>query len=351
MPVLSEFQITRPKHIMTQEETLDWLARAHALAAQDEGLYSSIKEKLLQIGLGPQKIQKRGTVLSDFTHQNWDEMQIYPVRRLPEGACLGIRMKCFADETTRFFEELYPTRESLPEHLIHVTCTGYVAPSGAQKVVGKRAAKTEITHAYHMGCYGAIPAVRMGVGYQKPVDIVHTELCSLHINPLLHTTEQLVVQSLFADGIIKYSIKQTGPGLKILKLQEEVIPDTSDDMSWICEKWGFKMKLSRDVPVLIARALPAFTERLVQGDWKKAIFAIHPGGPKIVEQVAKVLQLEPGQVKHTQEILQNYGNMSSATLPHVWEAVLKEAAPGTKVVSLAYGPGLTLCGGLFECVS
>lgn len=351
MPVLSGFRIVRPQFGITQEETLEWLARAHALASQDETLYSPIKAKLAQIGLGPQKIRKRGTFLSDFTHHNWDQMQIYPIGRLPEGSCLGTRMKCFEKETTRFFEELYPTRESLPEHLIHVTCTGYVAPSGAQKVVGKRGAKTEISHAYHMGCYGAIPAIRMGVGYQKRVDIVHTELCSLHINPLLHSTEQLVVQSLFADGIIKYSIKETGPGLKIVSLQEEVIPDTSDDMSWVCEAWGFKMTLSRDVPVLIAQALPEFVKRLVKGPWKDAIFAIHPGGPKIVEQVAKILQLEPSQIKHTQDILQNCGNMSSATLPHVWEAVLKEASPGTKVVSLAYGPGLTLCGGFFECVS
>jgi predicted naringenin-chalcone synthase len=42
--------------------------------------------------------------------------------------------------------------------------------------------------------------------------------------------------------------------------------------------------------------------------------------------------------------------MSSATLPHVWMRVLADerVAPGTLVASLAFGPGLTCAGGLFE---
>jgi predicted naringenin-chalcone synthase len=42
--------------------------------------------------------------------------------------------------------------------------------------------------------------------------------------------------------------------------------------------------------------------------------------------------------------------MSSATLPHVWARLLDDTsvAPGTPIVSLAFGPGLTVCGGLFR---
>jgi predicted naringenin-chalcone synthase len=39
-------------------------------------------------------------------------------------------------------------------------------------------------------------------GAEARVDIVHTELCSLHLQPLRHEAEQLVIQSLFADGCI-----------------------------------------------------------------------------------------------------------------------------------------------------
>ena len=43
--------------------------------------------------------------------------------------------------------------------------------------------------------------------------------------------------------------------------------------------------------------------------------------------------------------------MSSATLPHVWKALDDERlATGTKVVSLAFGPGLTIFGAVFEVI-
>ena len=62
-----------------------------------------------------------------------------------------------------------------------------------------------------MGCYAAVPAVRIAAGLvatrlRARVDIVHTELCSLHLDPADHRIEQLVVQSLFADGLIRYSL-------------------------------------------------------------------------------------------------------------------------------------------------
>jgi predicted naringenin-chalcone synthase len=50
------------------------------------------------------------------------------------------------------------------------------------------------------------------------------------------------------------------------------------------------------------------------------------------------------------QILKDYGNMSSATLPHVWERMLcdQQVPNGQKIISLAFGPGLNIAGGLFE---
>jgi len=47
-------------------------------------------------------------------------------------------------------------------------------------------------------------------------------------------------------------------------------------------------------------------------------------------------------------ILRSYGNMSSATLPHVWRSIVEDDAisAGTLVATLAFGPGLTVSGGL-----
>ena len=47
-------------------------------------------------------------------------------------------------------------------------------------------------------------------------------------------------------------------------------------------------------------------------------------------------------------MLRDYGNMSSATLPYIWMRLLRDVPVGTLIPSLAFGPGLTICGALFE---
>jgi len=235
-------------------------------------------------------------------------------------------------------------------------------------------ALTTVTHAYHMGCYAAFPAIRIAAGHlgmpaelrpsrrERRVDIVHTELCTLHLDPSDHAAEQCVVQSLFADGFVRYSLRDArsdehARGLELLALSEQILPDSASSMAWTVGDFGMHMSLMRDVPDRIASALrPFVTELLAKGGFnvaealRDAVVAVHPGGPKIIDRVREVLELSPAQVQASRDVLFEYGNMSSATLPHVWQRVLDDEAvrAGTLVLSLAFGPGLTVCGGLFR---
>ncbi len=60
--------------------------------------------------------------------------------------------------------------------------------------------------------------------------------------------------------------------------------------------------------------------------------------------------LNDAQVQTSRDVLFDHGNTSSATLPHVWKRLVEErgVAPGALVPSLAFGPGLTMCGELFR---
>jgi predicted naringenin-chalcone synthase len=51
-------------------------------------------------------------------------------------------------------------------------------------------------------------------------------------------------------------------------------------------------------------------------------------------------------------VLNEHGNMASATAPHIWQAIVEspEIPVGSKVLSMAFGPGLTVIGALFEKV-
>ena len=217
-------------------------------------------------------------------------------------------------------------------------------------------ARTQVTHAYHMGCYASLPALRIAQGFEGVTDIVHTEVCSLHFDPLSLVPEQIVVQSLFADGHIRYRLDHEPPieGFQIEALMEKIIPESSEMMTWTPGKSGFHMTLDRRVPELLKANLNGFIDEILDlakiERSESLIFAIHPGGPKIIEAVEEALNLFRHQSTESHEVLRKHGNMSSATLPHVWKAILenRERRDGQAVVSLAFGPGLTLSGGVFR---
>jgi predicted naringenin-chalcone synthase len=157
---------------------------------------------------------------------------------------------------------------------------------------------------------------------------------------------------LFADGFMKYSIVRNSrePHLKVIALREEIIPNSLKAMTWNVVDWGFQMSLAKEVPVLITRHLPGYLERLCKSHFNEALFAVHPGGPKILMHVQELLGLSDRQMSYSFQVLKEYGNMSSATLPHIWQKILQDpnVPTHTPIISLAFGPGLSLSGALME---
>jgi predicted naringenin-chalcone synthase len=351
---------------------LAWLASAHAeaeatLGQLDERERQRFETKVARVlqrcACPPSKLARRGHSVPDVERKGFLDNDLYDLRRHPHGRSTATRMKRFGDVVEAYFARAYEHDQDPPDDLIHVTCTGYVSPSGAQKLVARKGwgSHTRVTHAYHMGCYAALPAVRMAAGFStigaRRVDIVHTELCTLHLDPGDHRVEQLVVQSLFADGMIRYSmLPDAGPGLRLVTSYEVIVPDSHDAMGWRISAHGMQMVLSRDVPDRIAAELRSFVVELFKrggldlGHLKTSLFAVHPGGPKIIERVREVLELRDEQVAASAGVLRDHGNMSSATLPHIWMRMLADpdVPAGTLIPSLAFGPGLTVCGALLE---
>lgn len=375
---MHQFRVVRPAYERSQASSLAWLEAAHALAysysdSPKESFASTIRKLMDRYACSPEKIQFRSSVCSDFTHLNWSDMEIYNLSGLRLMGGMECRMNVYLRESKKLLNQLYAEVKSAPHEMIHVSCTGYVSPSPVQQLVAEKdwSSHTLVTHAYHMGCYAAMPSVRMACGslltqlnYRKSVrtvDVVHTELCSLHFDPFNHAPDQLVVQSLFSDGAVKYTLttqQPSGSSLKFLGFNEEILPHSADAMTWACADWGMKMTLSKSVPELIATKLKKFVTELLDlsgvssSKEHKIFYAVHPGGPKIIDKAQEILEASQLQVQHSQQILASCGNMSSATLPHVWDKMLQDplVPSGSTIVSLAFGPGLSLCGAVFEKV-
>ena len=296
----------------------------------------------------------------------------------PDGLTLKERMELYDRTVSECFGKLYENETEAPDDLIHVTCSGYVSPSPAERLVSTKSWSTTVTHCYHMGCYAFFPGLRMATGIQtaaqcgfttpkKRVDIAHTELLSLHMKLSALTPEDIITQTLFSDGFIRYSLvpesearKGQGRALRLLTFRESLIPDSLDDMTWVIGNHQFEMTLAIEVPLQIEQNIRPFLDGMFAqvgksfGAEKESLyFAIHPGGPKIVDFVCSKLNLRSDQVRHSHEILYENGNMSSATIPYLLNAVLNDPSipDGTLVPAFAFGPGLTIAGALFEKIN
>jgi len=368
--LLTRFIATRPRYETPQERSLHWLAQVHAESeatrlrltpGERDKFEVKMARAIRRVACGPDRIGNRGQSIGDLEALDFDRDALYDVRHHPRGKGTEARTRRYVAIVDEYFARSYAD-EAPPDDLLHVTCTGYASPNGAQKLVGKRGWPTRVTAAYHMGCYAALPALRVAAGFLATgsgrVDIAHTELCSLHLDPSDHRLEQLVVQSLFSDGMIRYCMvpDQGTRGLAVLSTHERVLPDTAEAMTWLAGDAGMQMTLSREVPERIAQALRGFmTDMLASAgrgvhDLKRALLAVHPGGPKIIDRVRDILELDETQVAASRRVLFDYGNMSAATLPHIWMRILDDAsvAPGTLIPTLAFGPGLTVTGALLE---
>src|SRR5579862_2990683 len=349
-----------------------------------EKLGRTIGERMARYGASSQHIAQRQVSVLDSYFVRHDAhaaglKKAYGDLRTPTGELLDARMDLFEDTACQVFERLYgDTSATPPDDIVHVSCSGYVSPSPVQIFLSKRNwLNTAVTHSYHMGCYGAFPAIRTALGLvgssyvslparKQRVDLVHTEFLSLHFDLLGDEADNFVTSTLFADGFIKYSAsplaefaKRRSPGLKILAIDEHILPDSLPEMTLRPGPLQFDMSLSKRVPFMIRDSIADFVRSIfgqvgLDFEREKAamIFAIHPGGPAILNQIRGKLGIEEFAVAMSRRVLYEHGNMASATAPHIWKSIVDspEIPAGSKILSMAFGPGLTVIGALFEKV-
>ena len=239
-------------------------------------------------------------------------------------------------------------------HLVTVCCTGFQAPGfdlALIKLLGLDAG-VQRTHVGFMGCHGALNGLRVAQAFVEAdadavVLLCSVELCSLHLyygwDP-----EKLVANALFADGaaalVATADMCGFGSYPTLLASGSTVIPNTEELMHWQIGNHGFEMGLSPQVPEAVASELKPWLERWLKprgfSIGKIASWAVHPGGPRLLQACANALELDPDQISESQAVLREHGNMSSATILFIINRLRYVAAPGP-CVALAFGPGLS----------
>jgi predicted naringenin-chalcone synthase len=138
---------------------------------------------------------------------------------------------------------------------------------------------------------------------------------------------------------------------RVLATGSCLLPDSRDAMTWRIGDYGFEMTLSARVPELIAEHLRPWLESWLDGHGRSlgevGSWAVHPGGPRILEAVEAGLVLDPQALAASREVLSSCGNMSSPTVLFVLDRLRRQSAP-LPCVALAFGPGLTAEAALVE---
>nr|WP_255552059.1 3-oxoacyl-[acyl-carrier-protein] synthase III C-terminal domain-containing protein [Roseivirga sp. E12] len=135
--------------------------------------------------------------------------------------------------------------------------------------------------------------------------------------------------------------------MKPVAFHNEIFSGGEQEMAWNIGDFGFEMKLSAYVPVLIEKGIKNLVQQLKDKLSIEEIhhYALHPGGKRILEVIEQELKLEKDQDWAGREVLRSYGNMSSPTVVFVLKKLfdsLNGSNKGDKILSLAFGPGLTV---------
>jgi predicted naringenin-chalcone synthase len=238
-------------------------------------------------------------------------------------------------------------------HLITVSCTGMSAPGLDLQVMelmdfGKNIFRTSVNF---MGCYAAIHALKIGDAICRAdkaaqVLIVCTELCTVHFQREA-TIDNITSSLLFGDGsaaLLMTHVDSDQQGLYIDSFYSEIITKGKRDMAWELSSSGFLMTLSGYVPELIEEDFLSVVKRAIGEDSIEAIshWCMHPGGKRILEAIANSTGVEQNAFRHSYHVLQQYGNMSSASIVFVLKEILQQKTPVPKLFSAAFGPGLTV---------
>lgn len=245
-----------------------------------------------------------------------------------------------------------------PRHLgafFFTSVTGISSPSIDALLINRLGMCRSIRRVpiFGLGCVAGAAAISRAADYVRAYPgqiavVLSVELCSLTLQRGDISMANLISSGLFGDGSAAVIVAGADcglPGPSILATRSVFYPQTEEMMGWNVSEKGFRIVLSKEVPNLVRENLAHDVDDFLAergltradiGSW-----ALHTGGPKILEATADALGLKNGELDVSWECLRRTGNLSSASVLVVLEEVMKNRRPpaGTLGLLAAMGPG------------
>lgn len=165
-----------------------------------------------------------------------------------------------------------------------------------------------------------------------------------------------------ASGVIVGAMPKPAierPLYKIHWVGEVLAPDSEKIIEGTLKLEGLQFYLDRSLPSLVSKNVGDFCRTALDNAPSKPGFndvfwAVHSGGPAILNAVEEALQLTPEKLAASRHILHNYGNISASTVLFVLDELRRQDSSSDVQagcqwgVAVAFGPGVTIEGALLE---
>jgi len=161
-----------------------------------------------------------------------------------------------------------------------------------------------------------------------------------------------VAHALFSDAAAAVVVVPGGGGYGVTEVVAVTDTSTADHMTWDVTDLGFRMGLSPRVPQVLSRHVRALVDSLLDRHGLRQSdvdgWAVHPGGPRVLNVVEAQLGLSQAAMATSRDVLARFGNCSSPTVLLILDELRRRPERPERVVVLAFGPGLSLYAALLE---
>lgn len=327
-----------PEHVITMEETLEFAKQAHAGKPQ--------------LPLALRLIENTGV---------WKRHIVQPIEKTLRHPGFEERNLVYERESKRrcpaVIEEALANADVSAQDIdaiIYVSCTGFLMPSLTAWLINAMGFRSDTRQIpiSQLGCAAGGAAINRAHDFcmaypDGNVLIVSCELCSLCYQPGDDAVGSLLSDGLFGDAVGAAVVRgKGGSGVALERNASYLIPDTEEWISYSVRDTGFHFQLDRRVPGTMEPLAPVLRELATDHGWDISnldFYVIHAGGPRILDDLSKFLDVDRSMFRHSWATLSEYGNIASAVVLDALRRLFDEdtTRPGDTGVIAGFGPGIT----------
>lgn len=241
------------------------------------------------------------------------------------------------------------------DFIITVSCTGIMIPSVDAYLINELGMRQDIVRlpVTEMGCAAGISGMiyahnflKANPGKRAAVIALESPTATFQLDD--YSMVNIVSAAIFGDGAacVLMSSEKEAVGPKIIDEAMYHFYDATSMMGFKLVNTGLQMILDKEVPEKIEKHFPEIIHPFLKKN-NTSIEAVdhlifHPGGKKIVQTVENLFGSLGKNIDDTKEVLNLYGNMSSATVLYVLERFMEKEIPkGELGLMLSFGPGFS----------